>query len=71
MSRNEKSLREIGKLVCGKDELVPVYLENNIFNFYLNREVKSAESNNVNDADHCLAKNSQQSGNGDGRAVRS
>ena len=41
----------------GKNELVPVYLENNIFNFYLNREVKSTENNSVNDADHYLAKN--------------
>ena len=55
----------------GKDELNPVFLENNIFNFYLNREVKSTENNNVNVADHFLAKNCQQSGNGDGRAVRS
>ena len=55
----------------GKNELIPVYLENIIFNFYLNREVKSTETNDVNGADHCLAKNSQQSGNGDGRAVRS
>ena len=55
----------------GKIELIPENLENNIFNFYLNREVKSAETNNVNDADHCPAKNCQQSGNGDGRAVRS
>ena len=55
----------------GKDELIPVYLENNIFNVYLNREVKSTETNNVNDAEYCLAKNCQQSGNGDGRAVRS
>ena len=54
----------------GKNESILVYLEN-IFNFYLNREVKSTETNNVNDADHCLAKNCQQSGNGDGRAVRS
>ena len=54
-----------------KNELIPVYLESNIFNFYLNREVKSTETNNVNDADHCLAKNCQQSGNEDGRAVRS
>ena len=54
-----------------KNELIPVYLESNIFNFYLNREVKSTENNNVNDADHCLAKNCQQSGNEDGRAVRS
>ena len=55
----------------GKNDLIPVYLENNIFNFYLNREVKSTETNNVNNADHDLAKNSQQSGTGDGRAVRS
>ena len=55
----------------GKNEHIPVYLENNIFNFYLNREVLSTETNNLNDADHHLAKNSQQSGNGDGRAVRS
>ena len=55
----------------GKNELIPVHLENNIFNFYLNRDVKSTETNNVNDADHCPAKNCQQSGNGDGRAVRS
>ena len=56
----------------GKNELIliPVYLENNIFNFYLNREVKSSGTNKVNNADLCLAKNSQQSGNGDGRAVR-
>ena len=54
-----------GKLVNwhGKNELIRVYLENNIFNFYLNREVKSAETNNVNDA--------QQSGNEYGRAERS
>ena len=54
-----------------KNELIPVFLENNIFNFYLNREVKSTESNNMNDAYHCPTKNYQQSGNGDGRAVRS
>ena len=44
----------------GKTELIPVYLENNIFNFYLNREMKSTETNNVNDADRCLAKNCHQ-----------
>ena len=44
----------------GKNEL---YLENNIFNFYLSREVKSTETNKVNHA--------QQSGNEYGRAVRS
>ena len=36
----------------GRNELIPVYLKNNICNFYLNREVKSTETNNVNDADH-------------------
>ena len=43
----------------GKNELIPVNLENNIFNFCMNREVKSTETNNVNDTDHCLAKNCQ------------
>ena len=55
----------------GKNELIPVYLENNISNFCLNRKVKSTETNNANVADHCPMKNCQQSGNGDGRAVRS
>ena len=62
----EKLLNEYGK-----SDPIPVYLGNNIFNFYLNREAKSTETNNVNDADHYPAKNCQQSGNGDGRAVRS
>ena len=53
----------------GKNELIPDYFEN-IFDFYLNREVKSTGINIANDADHCLAKNCQQLGNGDGRAVR-
>ena len=47
----------------GKNELIPVYLENNLFNFYLNREVKPTDCNNVN--------NAQQSRNEYGRAVRS
>ena len=47
----------------GKNELIPVYLENNIFNFYSNREVKSTETKNVNHA--------QQSGNEYGRAMHS
>ena len=55
----------------GKNDLIPVYLENNTFNFYLNRQVKSAETNNVNDAEQSFAKKSQQSGNEYGRAVRS
>ena len=33
----------------GKNELIPVYFENNIFSFYQNREVQSTETNNVND----------------------
>ena len=55
----------------GKKVLFPVFLENNSFNFYLNLEVKSTENNNVNGADQFSSKNCQQSGNGDGRAVRS
>ena len=55
----------------GKNELIPVYLENNIFKFYLNRKVKSTKTNNVNDADHYPTKKCQQSGKGGGRAVRS
>ena len=35
----EKLLNEYGK-----NELIPVCLENNAFNFYLNREVKSEET---------------------------
>ena len=48
----------------GKNEFIPVYLGNNIFDSYLNREVKSTETNNVNDADRYLSKSCQQSGNG-------
>ena len=55
----------------GKNELTPVCLDNSIFNFHLSREVNSTETNNVNDADYCLAKNCQQSVNGDGSSVRS
>ena len=62
----EKLLNEYGR-----NDLIPVYLENDTFNFYLNGEVKSTEPHNVNDAGHCFAKNSQQSGNEYGRAVRS
>ena len=54
----EKLLNEYGK-----NDLNPVHPENNIFNFYLNREVKSAETHIVNDADHYPTKKSQQSGN--------
>ena len=59
-SGNENLFSEIGELAW-KDELIPVCLANNIFNFHLNREVSSTQTNNVN--------NSQQSGNEDGRAL--
>ena len=55
---------------CGKNELIPVYLENDTPNFYLNREVKSEETHSVSDAEQCFGKESQQSGNEYGRAVR-
>ena len=62
----EKVLNEYGK-----NELIPVFLENDALNFYLNREVKSEETHSVNDAEQCFEKKSQQSGNEYGRAVRS
>ena len=62
----EKLLNEYGK-----NDFIPVCLEHDTPQFYLNREGKSAEIHNVNDAEQCFAKKSQQSGNGDGRAVRS
>ena len=46
----------------GRHELIPVYIEDDIFNFNWSKEVKSTETHVVN--------NSQQSGN-DGGAVRS
>ena len=70
-SKIGQGMREIGELAWKEQALIPVCLENNIFNFYMNREVKSTETNTVNDAEHCLAKNCQQSGSEDGRAVRS
>ena len=73
-SKNGQAMRNhFEKLVnmYGKKELILVSLEDNIFNFSLNRGVKSTETNNVNDADHYFTKNCQQSGIGDGRAVRS
>ena len=47
----EKLLNEFGK-----NELIPVYLENDTPNFYLNREVKSEETHSVRDAEQCLRK---------------
>ena len=55
----------------GKNDLIPVYLVNITFKFYMNREVKSAETHIVNDAEQCFAKEIQQLGNEHGRAARS
>ena len=73
-SKNGQGMRNhFEKLVSwyGKNELITIYLENNVFTFHLNREVQSTETNKVNN--NVTAENSsfQQSGNGDGRAVRS
>ena len=61
----EKLLNEYGE-----NELIPVYLEIGTPNFSLNREVKSEEIHSVRDAEQCFDKESQQSGNDYGRAVR-
>ena len=53
----------------GKNELIPVCLENDTPNFYLNREVKSEETHSVRDAEQNFEKESHQSGNGYGRAL--
>ena len=55
----------------GTNELIPVCLENDTPNFYLNREVKSEETYNVKATDQHFEKESQQSGNEYDRAVRS
>ena len=54
----------------GRNELIPVYLEHDTPNFHLNREVKSEETHSVRDAEQSFRKESQQSGNEYGRAVR-
>ena len=51
--------------------LIPVYLEREAPNFYLNREVKSEETYNVRATDQHFEKEKRQSGNEYGRAVRS
>ena len=61
----EKLLNEYGT-----NELIPVCLENDTPNFYLNREVKSEETHSMRDAEQCFEKESQHSGNEYGRAVR-
>ena len=53
----------------GKSELIPVYLENNIFNFNLSREVGATGASSVGGAGRCLLNKDQQSGNEYGRAV--
>ena len=63
---SEKLLNEYGK-----NELIPVYLENDALKFFLNREVKFAETHIVNDAEQCFETESRQSGKEYGRAVRS
>ena len=50
---------------------VPVYLEKDALNFYMNREVKSEEIHSLNDAEQCLKKETRQSRNEYGRAVSS
>ena len=54
-----------GKLVIqhDKNELIPLCLETNIFNFFSNREVKSTETNHVNEAEQYFGKESLQSRN--------
>ena len=48
---------------CGRTQLSPVYIEDNIFNFELSKEMKSTENNIVN--------NSPQPSNESGKAMRS
>ena len=50
--------------------LFPVYFENDTPNFYLTREVKSEETHSVRDAEQYCEKDSPQSGNEYGSAVR-
>ena len=47
----------------GRKQIIPVYIEDNILNFHVSKEVKSTETNVVN--------NFQPPGNEYGRAVRS
>ena len=54
----------------GMNDVIPVYLQKGALNFYLNREVKSEETHSVRDAEQYFEKESQQSGNWCGRAVR-
>ena len=54
----------------GNNELVPVCLENDTPNFYLNREEKSEEAHSGISHEQNFGKTSQQSGNESGRAHR-
>ena len=42
-------------------DLIPVHLEKDALNFYLNREVKSEEIHRLNDAEQCLEKEKGES----------
>ena len=53
----------------GKNELIPVCLQNDTPNFYLNREMKFEETHSVKDAEQYFETESQQSGDEYGRAV--
>ena len=53
---------------CGMSDLIPVHLEREALNFYLNREVKSEEIHSVNEAEQCLEKENRQSGNEYGKS---
>ena len=60
-SKNGQGMRiRVEKLLneYGKNDLIPVYLQDNTFKVYLNREVKSAETNNVETsmAEQCARK---------------
>ena len=48
---------------CARTQLIPFYIEDNIFNFYLSKDVKIDRNP--------LANNSQQPGKDYGRSVRS
>ena len=54
----------------GTNELIPVGLDNDALNFYLNREAKSEETHIGISHEQNFENESQQSGNGYGRARR-
>ena len=44
----------------GKNELIPVYIENDTLHLHVNREVKSDETRSVSDAEQCFEEENQQ-----------